>query len=304
MLLDDRNSLWPINQPFEQNIRPGWIGDFLSREHVLAGGVKGDPSLFVNSDATKVTTSAAALAGEVSIPVIALPNALAKGSILNFGGRAAVVVTLTANAAADAVSIAFTALTDAIPADTLLDFGGKKFARTTAVAAKGAVSVAVSAIPTALVIGDVATVPAVTARTAKLTVQADKNAVSLDVEALPEGLESGAVAYYSSTGDLRIHGGTVIGLTNAELENAAASGVLWGPAADTDDVVRLTVWDARLKNSLSDATSIDLDVLRPGTLIYVNFLPGWADLSVAIKNKIRTTYEVSVATPGQEVPQS
>lgn len=105
--------------PWKQNIRPGFLGDFLSREHVLPGGIKLDASTFYGEDAVKAVVGAAgALANATSVPVAALA--------------------------------------DAIPSGTLLDFGGKKFARLSAAAAAGATSLAVDAIPTALVSGDTA----------------------------------------------------------------------------------------------------------------------------------------------------
>lgn len=73
----------------------------------------------------------------------------------------------------------------------------------------------------------------------------------------------------------------------------------WGPAADTDDVVRIIAYD------IPDADkSNDADVLRIGTLIKVNFLPSWSATSAAIKSKIRAAYECTVGAPGQEVPSS
>ena len=162
-----------------------------------------------------------------------------------------------AGAAVDAVAIPVAALTEPIPNGTVLDFGAKKFARLTTDAAKGAVSLTVAALVTALVSGD--------------------------------------TAYYLAPGrKKRIISGTLVGLTNAELEGASVvtagvpAGVKWGPAADADDVVRLTVWDVIDANEKND-----VDLLRPGTLIYVNHIPNWSTLSAALKNKIRATYELT-----------
>lgn len=97
-----------------------WIGDYLDREHLIAGGARLDAAQFVDSEAVAATVGAAGAAqGATSVPVAALSGP--------------------------------------IPAGTLLDFGGAKFARTTALAAAGATTIAVAALPTALVSGDRAT---------------------------------------------------------------------------------------------------------------------------------------------------
>jgi hypothetical protein len=73
--------------------------------------------------------------------------------------------------------------------------------------------------------------------------------------------------------------------------------VKWGPAADDDDVVKILAYD------VPDAdVNNDCELLRRGTGIKVNFLPGWTDLSAAVKAKVRATYEVTVGAPGDEVP--
>lgn len=219
-------SSFPNNAGFQKNIRPGFVGDVLSREHLLPGGAKIDAALFNSADAIKI--------------------------VVGVGG-----------AAADAVAVPVAALSAELPAGAVIPIGAansKKFIVLSAKALKGAVLLATQPLPTALVAGD--------------------------------------TGYYDIPGEpKRIASGTIIGLTNAELEGAAATGVLWGPAADADDVVRITAYDIQDADSNNDC-----DLLRPGTLIKVNFLPGWADLSAAIKNKIRATYEVTVGAPGDEVP--
>lgn len=214
-----------IQNPFQQNGRPGFIADVTSREHVLAGGAKVDAADFVSADAVRVS--------------------------------------VTAGASADDTSVAVAALSAAIPAGTALDFGGKKFARLSAGAAKGATTLA--------------------------------------VDALASALTGSELAYYNPPGSRkRIPAGTLVGLTHAELEGAGALsdgvpvGVLWGRAADGDDVVRLTVRDV----VDADANN-DVDLLRSGTLVYVNHIPNWDTLSPALKTKVRATYELT--TGGTEV---
>lgn len=219
---------FPANAGFQKNIRAGWVGDLLTRDHLLAGGVKINAPLFNSADAVKV--------------------------VVGVGG-----------AAANAVAIPVAALSEEIPAGSVITLGAvdsKKFAALSAKALKAATSLAVQPIPTALVAND--------------------------------------TGYYNAPGSpKRIAASTAVGLTNAELENAGATGVLWGPAADGDDVIRLLAYDIADANVNNDG-----DLLRPGTLIKVNFMPSWAGMSAAVKAKVRATYEVTVGTPGDEVPAS
>jgi hypothetical protein len=104
----------------QKSVSRAWVGDFLDREHLIAGGAKLDAAQFSGEKAVKVVVGAAgALANATSVPVAALAAA--------------------------------------IPSGTLLDFGTTKFARLTAAAAAAATSLTVAAIPTALVSGDTAT---------------------------------------------------------------------------------------------------------------------------------------------------
>lgn len=203
--------------PFTENNRPGWIGDVLTRDHVLAGGAKIAAATFPYIDGVKAVVGVAGAAqGATTVPVAALSGP--------------------------------------IPAGTVLDFGGSKFARLTADAAKGAPSLAVTALVTALVSGD--------------------------------------SAVYATPGTTkRVPSGTLVGLTNAQLESGAA-GVEWHAAQDTDDVVRFVLYDVVDVNTLNDA-----DFYRPGSLVYVNLLPSWAALSNTLKAKVRQTYECSVGAP-------
>lgn len=206
---------------YAQTRQPGFIGDFLSREHVLAGGIRLDAGLFTSADALPVAASAVA--------------------------------------AVDATTIAVAALGAKIPSGTVLDFGGKKFARLTADAAKGANTLTVAALAVALAVGD--------------------------------------IARYAMPGQKkRIAAGTLVGATNAEIEGSNTitagkpNGLQWGPAADADDQVRILCYDV-----IDADTKPEADVLRPGTLVRVNALPGWDTMSAALKTKVRATYEVTVA---------
>lgn len=109
-----------VTEATQQSAGRAWIGDYLDREHLIAGGAKLDAAQF-------------------------------------FGEKAVRPVVGVAGAAQGATSIPVAALSGAIPNGTTLDFGGAKFARLTAAAAAGATSLTVTALVTALVSGDVAT---------------------------------------------------------------------------------------------------------------------------------------------------
>ncbi|BCM88733.1 hypothetical protein IAD21_00575 [Abditibacteriota bacterium] len=147
---------------FTVNSRPGWIGDFLNRDAVLAGGAKIDAALFKSADAVKVTVGA--------------------------------------NAAADATSLTVAALSKPIPIGSVLDFGGKKFARLTAAAAKGATTLTVAALATALVTNDVAyySAPGEPKRIASGTLvgatNAEIDAATVVTSGVPAGLKWGPAA--------------------------------------------------------------------------------------------------------------
>lgn len=102
---------------------PVWAADYLSRDHLIPGGFKVDPTLFTDSDAVVVTVA-------------------------------------TGGAAIGATSVPVTALSGAIPNGTVLDFtGANKWAQLTVAAAAGATTLTVVALVQALVAGDVATYP-------------------------------------------------------------------------------------------------------------------------------------------------
>lgn len=100
-----------IVQNANQLSSPVWAGDWLSREHVLPGGARLDPTQFNATDAVVVTTTAQAAAAATSITVAALSGAIPAGTTLYFG-ETGELARLSANAAAGATSLAV----DAIPA--------------------------------------------------------------------------------------------------------------------------------------------------------------------------------------------
>jgi hypothetical protein len=182
-----------------------------------------------------------------------------------FNSADAVVVTVDGAALANATSVDVEALSGALPAGALVPLGAansKKFLYLSAAAEAGATTLAVQPLATALA--------------------------------------GGEVGYYNAPGaKRRVANGTVVGWTHAEMEAAAASGLLIGPAADADDVVRIILFDVPDVDKNPDA-----ELYRQGSLVKVNFLPGWDTLSSAVKTKIRAQYETTVGGPGAEVPAS
>ena len=105
---------------------------------------------------------------------------------------------------------------------------------------------------------------------------------AVPVEALVNALEAADTATYPGTsGRKYIPSGTVFGRTFAE----RAANAPWGPAADTDDEILIGT------REIFDAMkSTDMEFYRPGKVVKENYLPGWANLSAAIKAKIRAIY--------------
>ncbi len=215
--------------PFEQNIRPGFVGDFLNREHVLPGGVKLNASTFTGSDDIRVEVTAAVAANATTVPVVALSRDIPTDTTVMFGA----------------------------PADG-------KFARLSEESPTGDNSLVTYPVPKDLAVGD--------------------------------------VGYYSPPGTTkRIPAGTPVKISNTVLESSAASGALWssagnGIAAGTNDIVRILAYDVQDVEDNNDG-----DLLRKGTLLRVNHMY-WDTLDATVKAKTRVDYDVTVGTPGQEVP--
>ena len=98
---------------------PTWAGDFMSRDHLVPGGVNIDAVQFKAVDAVVVTADGATAAS---------------GTTLNIAP-----------------------LSGPIPADTILHFGAGKFARLTAAAVVGDIALTVEALPNGISDNDQAT---------------------------------------------------------------------------------------------------------------------------------------------------
>lgn len=115
------------------------------------------------------------------------------------------------------------------------------------------------------------------------TADAALGATSLTVEELGEDIANGATASYDADLDEEVvPAGTLVGRTVAERN----SGASFGPAADADDEIFITVADVDL-----DQTT-DVDLVRHGTLIKTNFLPAYAAASATIKGKLEAKYQL------------
>lgn len=119
---------------------------------------------------------------------------------------------------------------------------------------------------------------------AKLTAAAAAGATSLTVEALVNGIEDDDAATYTGTALRTVVSGTPIGRTFAERDSATG----FGPAASTDDEIFLVAYDV-----LDVTQDNGVDLYRPGSLVYENFLPGWATMATALKTKLRAVYQTA-----------
>lgn len=107
------------------------------------------------------------------------------------------------------------------------------------------------------------------------------------VLAAPARLDAAAFTA-NSDGLKAVPSGTLVGRTAAE----RAANAPYGPFTSGDTDVYLTwreVYDA--------AMDADIELVRPGTAIKQNFLPGWDALASEVKTEIQTRYECINGTP-------
>lgn len=119
---------------------------------------------------------------------------------------------------------------------------------------------------------------------ATLTAAAAKNATSLSVQPLVNGIEDNDTATYTGTELRTVRSGTPIGRTFAERD----AGTGFGVAADADDEVYLVAYDV-----LDVTQDNGVDLYRHESLVYEDFLPGWATMSTALKAKVRAAYQTA-----------
>lgn len=102
---------------------PVWAGDFMSRDHLIPGGARLDPTQFYAEDSVAVQVNDADVnAGETSFGVDALPGPIPAGGIIRFGAGAQ-FAELSAAAAAGATTLTVRALS----ADIADDATGRYF---------------------------------------------------------------------------------------------------------------------------------------------------------------------------------
>lgn len=109
------------------------------------------------------------------------------------------------------------------------------------------------------------------AKVATLTADAKIGDTALTVAALPTALVAGDVARYSFGNNVGIFSGTAVGRTYAE-RNANTP---YGPGISTDDELFLVVFD---NPNLRENN--DIELVRHGSLIAENYLPGYGATGV------------------------
>lgn len=192
---------------------PGWVADWGSVQRNSgrqidfsnAGEDFGVPQYTIKAGAD-------AAIGAVSITVDALPIALPKDTILNFGEWEQVLVTVNdadVNAGETAITVA--ALPGPLPAGAILQFsgGGAGFAKLTADALAGATSITVEALAEDIDNAATATFEGGTIQ-ARLTASAAKGATSITVDDLQFKVVDDAEAVYSPGGTPTIKSGTIM----------------------------------------------------------------------------------------------
>lgn len=145
-------------------------------------------------------------------------------------------------------------------------------------AAAGATSLTVDALPVAIPSGTELRFGNVVA---VVGADAAAGATSLTVGALGGAVADNAQAIYDAEGSNVLPAGSLVGRTFAE----QAAGDPFGAAADADDEVFFTLRDVDL-----DETD-EVELVRHGTLIKINFVPNWDGVSSALKAKVRASYQ-------------
>lgn len=149
-----------------------------------------------------------------------------------------------------------------------------------AAAHAGDTSVGVDALPVALPNDTELTFGGVVV---KLNGAAILGATSITVDALAGEVADDATATYDATpNSFIVASGTLVGRTVAERN----SGADFGPAADGDDEIYITLGDVDMDKS------VEVDLVRHGTLIKTNFLPAYAAASSTIKGKLEAQYQL------------
>lgn len=240
------------------------------------------------SSAVAVTANGAVVKGATSITVDALPGAVPKDAILDFGEWDAVTVTVSdGSITAGDTTLGVAALSGPIPKGTYLEFSGGGYAVLDAAAAAGATSLTVEPLAASAALpGDAETATFAGGRKlAKTTAAAAAAATSLSIEALTLDISDNDVAYYEGTGAKTIKGGTVM----AELSGGKLIPRADRPASETATCL---LEATAVENEKSDALSGYGCIT--GGMIFENLLPE-ASGSPAV---ISSTYKSELQTAG------
>lgn len=165
------------------------------------------------SSAVKVTVNGAHAAGVESVTVDALPGAIPKNAILDFGVWEDVTVTVSDGSITGGdTTLGVAALSGPIPKGAYLEFSGGGYAVLDAAAAAGATSLTVEPLAAGAGLpGDTETATFQGGqKIAKLTAAAVAGATSITVEDLALPLEDDDEAHYYGTGAKTIQAGTVM----------------------------------------------------------------------------------------------
>lgn len=175
-----------------------------------------------------------------------------------------------------------------VPAPAKLDpaaflvLGGTKVVVGAAGAAAGAVSIPVGALANLVPAGTVLDFGG--AKFARTTADAAAGAVTIAVAALPTALVNGDTATYSPAGAKKyVAAGTVVGRTIAERDAAAG----YGPAIATDPEAEIYLTAFPVDDA---GDNNDVELIRPGSTIYENRLPGIATMDATVLGILRTRY--------------
>lgn len=99
---------------------------------------------------------------------------------------------------------------------------------------------------------------------------------------LPGGAQLAAAGSWSGLTANIVPAGTVVGRTDAE----SAAGADFGPAADADNEFYIVADETDVTAGRDRGTNL----VRHGSVIKFNFLPGWAGLSATVKAAVRANY--------------
>jgi hypothetical protein len=116
------------------------------------------------------------------------------------------------------------------------------------------------------------------------TSAAAAGATTIPIQPLPTTLAGGETATYTGAALRTIPKATPIGRTITERDASTP----FGPADAADDEIFLTAFD--IPNADAVGYSGDAEVVRHGTIVKENFIPGWTGLASGLKTALRARY--------------